>query len=172
MPLPLQALPVRNECRTRLHPRTYQSAFGASPGQNRPVKRCRLGQVAAISVRCPSCGFINYPNARFCVECDNPLSQRETGISPSSVSSVPSLQSSKVRMGYVVSGGLTAAIFSGLFYWAINYTYTEEVWRDLGYGYGFWVPVTRTIDPAIQALCLVAAIIGLVAMVYGVVSRK
>jgi hypothetical protein len=78
----------------------------------------------------------------------------------------------KVRTGYLVGGGLTAAIFFGLFYWAINYTYTERVWHPLPYIGGYWTTETLTLDPAIQALFLVVAIIGLVAMVYGALSRK
>ena len=85
---------------------------------------------------------------------------------------LPSVDRGKVRTGYLVGGGLTAAICFGLFFWANNYTYTERVWRDLGYGFGYWETVTRTIDPAIQALLLVIAIIGLIAVAYGAVSRK
>ena len=78
----------------------------------------------------------------------------------------------KVRTGYLVGGGLTAAIFFGLFYWADNYTYTERVWHELPYVGGYWTTITRTIDPAIKALFLVVAIVGLVAMAYGALSRK
>jgi len=76
------------------------------------------------------------------------------------------------RIAYLVGGGFTAAIFFGLFYWSINYTYTEEVWHEVALGFGYWETITHTIDPAIQALLLVMAIVGLVVAAYGVVSRK
>ena len=78
----------------------------------------------------------------------------------------------KVRTAYLVGGGLIAAVFFGMFYWATTYTWTEQVWHEIFMGYGYYETVTRTIDPAIQALFLVVAIIGLVAMVYGALSRK
>ena len=95
-----------------------------------------------------------------------------TEASLSTVSSGSSLQSLNIRKGYVIGGGLIAAVFFGLFYWATNYTWTERVWQDLGYGYGYWVTVTRTVDPAIQAILLVVAIIGLIAMLFGLASKK
>jgi ABC-type spermidine/putrescine transport system permease subunit II len=76
-----------------------------------------------------------------------------------------------VRREYVIGGGLMAAFFFGLFYWAINYTWTERVRHEI-MGYSYYETITRTIDPAIQALCLVAAIISLIVMVYGVLSRE
>ena len=59
-----------------------------------------------------------------------------------------------------------------MFYWAVNYTYTERVYHEILGGFGYWTETTHTIDPAIQAFFLVVAIIGLIAMVFGVVSRK
>jgi len=64
-----------------------------------------------------------------------------------------------------------AAFFFGLFYWAITYTWTERIRHEI-MGYEYYETVTRAIDPAIQALCLVAAIISLIAMVYGILSRE
>jgi len=77
-----------------------------------------------------------------------------------------------MRVGYIVGGGLVTAVCFGVFYWAANYTWTERVWHEIYMGYGYWENVTRTIDPAIQALFLVGAVIGLIAMVFGIVSRK
>ena len=67
---------------------------------------------------------------------------------------------------------MMAAVFIGLFYWATNYTYTEREWIDLGYGIGFWQTVERTIDPAIQALILIGALVGIIVAIYGAVSRR
>ena len=65
-----------------------------------------------------------------------------------------------------------AASFFGLFYWAVNFTYTEEVWHEIAYGYGYYETVTHTIDPALPALLLAMAIVGLIIAAYGAVSRK
>ncbi len=67
---------------------------------------------------------------------------------------------------------MTAAIFFGLLYWAVNYTYTERVWHEMFLGYGYWEETTHTLDPAIQAFFLVIAMIGLIAMLFGAVSKK
>jgi len=135
-----------------------------------------LGYVLIPSkLKCPDCGAENPPGKRFCGDCGGTLllSEEKTFVDePTSAGELSSVNRGKVRTGYLIGGGLTAAIFFGLFFWANNYTYTERVWRDLGYGFGYWETVTRTIDPAIQAFLLVIAIIGLVAVAYGLVSRK
>jgi hypothetical protein len=81
-------------------------------------------------------------------------------------------QSPSIKMSYVIGGGLVAAIFFGVFYWATTYTWTEQVWHQIYMDMGYYETVTHSIDPAIQALPLVVAIIGLIMMAYGVVSRR
>lgn len=114
-----------------------------------------------MAMECPNCGAENPDGKKFCGECGEILRGE-----------FPSSTRGKVRIWYVVGGGFTAALFFGLFYWASTFTYTERVWHEIVLGYGYWETVTHHIDPAIQALLLVAAIVGLVAMVFGVVSRK
>jgi len=126
-------------------------------------------------MKCQYCGAENPESNKFCGDCGEILPRSQTRSSvyePTTSGEYPVHYRGKARTGYLVGGGLTAAIFFGLFYWATNFTYTERVWIDLGYGYGFWQTVERTIDPAIQALLLVVAIIGLIAMAFGAVSRK
>jgi hypothetical protein len=123
-------------------------------------------------MKCPNCGAANPEGKLFCGDCGISLPRLMTEASPSTVGIGPSFQSPRIRKGYVIGGGLIAAVFFGLFYWAIAYTWTEQVWQDLGYGIGYWLPVTRTVDPAIQAIFLVVAIIGSIAMIFGLASRK
>jgi len=120
---------------------------------------------------CPVCGAGIPPHSSFCLNCGAKLSESRVGVNSTLASSVPSRQLSEVRREYVIGGGLMAAFFFGLFYWAINYTWTERVRHEI-MGYSYYETITRTIDPAIQALCLVAAIISLIVMVYGILSRE
>jgi hypothetical protein len=92
--------------------------------------------------------------------------------SPTNVGSSLSPESPKIRKGCFIGGGLTAAVFFGLFYWSTTHTWTERVWHDFGWGLGYWETVTRSIDPAIQALFLIVAMVGLIAMVFGLASRR
>ena len=119
-------------------------------------------------MKCPGCGAENPEGKLFCGDCGATLPGFMTEASPTTVS----LQPPRIRKGYVIGGGLIAAVFFGLFYWATTYTYTERVWVELGYGYGYWTTALRTIDPAIQASFLVVALIGLIAMIFGLASRK
>jgi len=126
-------------------------------------------------ISCPNCEAENPPSKRFCGDCGEilPRPEEQTSVDePTDTEEYAASDSRRVRTEYLVVGGLIAAIFFGLFYWAVNFTYTEQVWHDLPYIGGYWETVTHTIDPAIQALFLVVAIIGLMAMVYGAVSRK
>jgi len=123
-------------------------------------------------MKCPNCGAENPEGKLFCGDCGERLPRLMSEVSQLTVSSGPSLQPPRIRKGYVIGGGLIAAVFFGVFYWATTYTYTEQVWVDLGYGIGYWTTATRTIDPAIQAFFLVVAIIGLIAMTFGLASRK
>jgi hypothetical protein len=126
-------------------------------------------------MKCPYCGAENFEGMNFCGECGGllPRAQAQPPVNGlTRAGGFPSYNRGKVRTGYLVGGGLTAAIFFGLFYWASTFTYTERVWHEIYMGYGYWETVTRSIDPAIQALLLVVAIVGLMAMVFGTVSRK
>lgn len=116
-------------------------------------------------IRCSACGFVNRPNTRYCGACGEAVFPAMTEDKP--VSARP-----RVRTGYVVGGGLTAAVFVGLFYWAMNYTWTEQIWHEVFMGFGYYETVTHSVDPAIQALFLVVAIVGVILTVYGFVSRK
>lgn len=125
-------------------------------------------------MKCPYCGAENLGGMNFCGGCGGLLPHPQAPPPVEGSTSVGEFHyhnRGKVRTGYIVGGGLTAAIFFGLFYWATKYTYTERIYHDLGYGYGYWETVTRSIDPSIQALLLVIAIFGLIAMTYGAVSR-
>lgn len=126
-------------------------------------------------MKCPVCGAENPHNNKYCGDCGEILLRPVTQPYVDTLSHPgvpPSPSSGNVRMEYIVGGGLTTAIFFGLFFWAINFTYTEQVWHELPYIGGYWTTVTHTIDPAIQAFLLVVAIVGLIAMVYGMLSRK
>lgn len=116
-------------------------------------------------VRCSACGFVNRPNTRFCGACGEAVFSDMT-------EGEPEPARPRVRAGYVIGGGLTAAVFAGIFYWATNYTWTEQVWHEIYMGFGYYETVTHSIDPAIQALFLVVAIVGVILTIYGIVSRK
>ncbi|MGQ9588558.1 MAG: zinc ribbon domain-containing protein [Thermoplasmata archaeon] len=130
---------------------------------------------APTTVRCWNCGADNLYGKSYCGDCGSDLN-RHVDSPTEEVLSEPAepLASGggRVRTGYLVVGGLIASIFSGLFYWGYTYTYEEEVWHDLGYGFGYWETVTRTLDSAIPASFLVVALIGVICMIYGAVSRK
>lgn len=126
-------------------------------------------------MKCHICGADNSEDNKFCGDCGGILSYRPAQSPVHGLTNdrgFPSLNHGKVRTGYILGGGLTAAVFFGLFFWATRYTYTERVWHDFGYGIGYWETVTRTIDPTIQAILLVVAMVGLIGVVYGIVSRK
>ncbi len=128
--------------------------------------------VGAVAIRCSMCGFINNLNVKFCGGCGKALSPRMMENGPSALSDRQSPQPLRIRTNHVLGGGLVAAVFFGVFYWAITYTWTEQVWHDVYMGMGYYETVTHSIDPIIQALSLVVAIIGLIVMVHGVVSRE
>ncbi len=125
----------------------------------------------AVAIRCSMCGFINNLNVKYCGGCGKALSPRMMENGPSALDDSQWPQSPSIKTSYVIGGGLVAAIFFGVFYWAITYTWTEQVWHEIYMGIGYNETVTHSIDPVIQALSLVIAIFGLIVMVYGVVSR-
>ncbi len=125
-----------------------------------------------MEMYCPECGAGIPPQSSYCLNCGARLSEPRIGINSAPASSVPSRQLSEVRIEYIVGGGLIAAVLFGVFYWARTYTWTDRVWHEIYGGIGYWETVTHTIDPALQALSLVGAIVGLIVMVYGVVSRE
>lgn len=109
---------------------------------------------------------------KYCGNCGSQLTVPVAPFNPPFMPMYPSPRLQGVRIGHVIGGGLIAAIFFGLFFWATTYTWTERVWHEIYMEFGYYETVTHTIDPAIQALFLIVAIVGLIAMVFGIVSRK
>lgn len=125
-------------------------------------------------MKCQRCDAGNRDGVRYCEYCGAPFDVAAPPLAMPSIYPVSYFPpvAPGIRTGWLVGGGLIAAIFFGLFYWAVNYTWTERVWHDLGYGIGYWENVTRSVDPSIQGVILVLAIFGLIAMAYGVVSKR
>lgn len=124
-------------------------------------------------VRCLYCGSENPEGKRYCGECGQTLPGLPSRVDAHAVSGrYPVHYRGRVRTGYLLGGGLTAAVFFGLFYWSTTYTWTEQVWHPVPYIGGYWTTETQTVDPAIQAFLLVIAIIGLLAVTYGAIARR
>lgn len=123
-------------------------------------------------IPCSICGFVNEPNTTFCGGCGETIPRRMTDGASSSVDNRLAPQPSTIGKGHVIGGGIVTAIFSGVFYWSLIYTWEERVWRGTFLGQDIYETVTRRVDPAIQALFLAIAILGAIVMIYGLASKK